>query len=193
MPTTASIQIIAFDSSSGWEAWLEENHASLDGVWLRIFKKNSGQPTVSYAEALDGALCYGWIDGQRNSHDAQSYLQKFTPRRPQSVWSKINTGHIERLVKMGRMKPSGLAAVAASQRDGRWQAAYDSPSKAVIPKDFLEELSENKKAKAFFATLNKANLYSIAWRLQTAKKPETRERRMEAIPEMLAKGKRFHG
>lgn len=191
--TTTNAQIVSFESASEWAAWLEKNHASASGVWLRFFKKDSGQPTVSYAEALDGALCYGWIDGLKRSHDTVSWIQKFTPRRPKSVWSKINTGHVERLNKLGKMKPAGLAAVEAAKRDGRWQAAYDSPSKAAILEDFLKALSKSRKAKAFFETLNKTNLYSIAWRLQTARKPETRERRMKAILEMLAKGKKFHG
>ena len=121
-----------------------------------------------------------------------SWLQRFTPRRPKSVWSKINTGHVARLHKLKKMKPAGLAAVEAAKSDGRWAAAYDSPGKVVIPKDFLDQLDKNKKAKTFFGTLNKTNLYSIVWRLQTARKPETRERRMKAILAMLAKGEKFH-
>jgi uncharacterized protein YdeI (YjbR/CyaY-like superfamily) len=185
--------IISFTSPAEWDGWLAENHAKSNGVWLRIFKKDSGHATISYAEALDEALCHGWIDGQRKSHDALSWLQKFTPRRPKSLWSKINQGHVARLHKLKKMKPAGLAAVEAAKRDGRWQAAYDSPGKAAVPKDFLDQLGKNKKAKAFFETLNKTNLYSIAWRLQTARKPETRERRMNAILAMLARGEKFHG
>ena len=191
-PTT-SLPIVAFESAAGWEAWLEDNHGKIDGVWLRIFKKDSGKRTVTYAEALDGALCYGWIDGLKKSHDPESWIQKFTPRRAKSLWSRINRGHVERLSKRGRMKPAGLAAVAAARRDGRWAAAYDSPSKAVIPRDFLQELSKNRKAEAFFETLDKTNRYSIAWRLQSAYQPKTRERRMKAILAMLATGKKFHG
>ena len=185
--------IIAFKAPAEWEAWLEENHAGSKGVWLRIYKKDSGRATVAYAEALDEALCHGWIDGQRKPFDAASYLVKFTPRRPKSLWSKINQGHIARLHKLKKMKPAGLAAVAAAKQDGRWQAAYDPPGKAKIPQDFLDQLAKNKQAKAFFETLNKTNLFSIAWRLQTAIKPETRERRMKAIIAMLAKGEKFHG
>jgi uncharacterized protein YdeI (YjbR/CyaY-like superfamily) len=186
-------QILSFASSSRWEGWLEKHHARSDGMWLRIFKKDSGKRTVSYAEALDAALCYGWIDGQKKSHDAVSWIQKFTPRRPKSSWSRTNTEHVARLHKSGKMKPAGLVAVEAAKRDGRWHTAYDSPSKAVIPADFIKALGKNRKATAFFETLNKTNLYSIVWRLQTARKPETRERRMTAILEMLAKGRKFHG
>ena len=188
----ATYQIISFTSAAEWETWLDANHARVDGVWLRMFRKDSGKPTVTYAEALDAALCYGWIDGLRKSHDAESFIQKFTPRRPRSLWSKVNTGHVERLHQAGKMKPAGVAAVEAAKKDGRWQAAYDSPGKAAVPPDFLRALARNKKAKAFFATLNKTNLYSITWRLQTARKPETRLRRIYAIIEMLAAGKKFH-
>jgi uncharacterized protein YdeI (YjbR/CyaY-like superfamily) len=187
-----NLPIISFASPAEWDAWLTENHAKSNGVWLQIFKKDSGRQTISYAEALDEALCHGWIDGQRKSYDAASWLQRFTPRRPKSIWSKINTGHVARLHKSKKMKPAGLEAVAAAKSDGRWAAAYDSPGKVVIPKDFLNQLGKNKKAKAFFGTLNKINLYSITWRLQTARKPETRERRMKAILAMLARGEKFH-
>jgi uncharacterized protein YdeI (YjbR/CyaY-like superfamily) len=189
----ANREIVSFLSATEWESWLDKHHAKSEGVWLRLFKKGSGHKTITYAEALDGALCHGWIDGQVRSHDEVSWLQKYTPRRPKSIWSKINTGHVERLVKLKKMKPAGLAAVEAAKRDGRWSAAYDSSSKASIPKEFIERLSKNKKAKLFFESLNKTNLYSISWRLQTAKKPETRERRMKVILEMMAKGKKFHG
>ena len=190
--TKSNLPILSFATPAEWDVWLDKNHAKSNGVWLRIFKKVSGHKSISYAEALDEALCHGWIDGQRKSYDAVSWLQRFTPRRPKSVWSKINTGHVARLHKLEKMKPAGLAAVAAAKQDGRWQAAYDSPGKAIIPKDFLDQLGKNKNAKAFFPTLNKTNLYSIAWRLQTARKPETRERRMKTILAMLAKGKKFH-
>jgi uncharacterized protein YdeI (YjbR/CyaY-like superfamily) len=186
------LPILSFTSPAEWDAWLVENHATSTGVWLKFFKKASGRQTFSYAEALDEALCHGWIDGQRKPFDAASYLVKFTPRRPKSLWSKINQGHVTRLHKLKKMKPAGLAAVEAAKADGRWQAAYDSPGKATVPKDFLDLLAKNKKAKAFFETLNKTNLYSIAWRLQTAKKPETRERRMKAILQRLARGEKFH-
>jgi uncharacterized protein YdeI (YjbR/CyaY-like superfamily) len=186
------LPVISFTSLDDWEAWLEKNHAGCSGIWLRIYKKGSGVKSVSYPEALDGALCFGWIDGLKRPFDSKSWIQRFTPRRPKSLWSKINTGHVERLTGIGKIRPAGLAAIEAAKKDGRWHVAYHSPGKAAIPKDFLAALSKNKKAKVFFETLNKTNLYSIAWRLQTAKKPATRERRMTAILDMLAKEKKFH-
>jgi uncharacterized protein YdeI (YjbR/CyaY-like superfamily) len=185
-------EILCFRSSSAFRKWLATNHRQSDGIWLRIFKKNSGERTVSYAEALDEALCFGWIDGQKQSHDEVSWRQRFTPRRPKSGWSKINTQHAERLIQAGRMKAAGLAQIEAAKKDGRWTAAYDSPSKATFPDDFLAALRRNKKAQAFFESLNKANRYAIAYRLQTAKKPETRQRRMETILAMLARSEAFH-
>lgn len=172
--------------------WLAANHDQSDGIWLRIFKKDSGELSVTYAEALDEALCFGWIDGQKQRHDDLSWRQRFTPRRPKSGWSKINTQHAERLTQAGRMKTPGHAAIDAAKKDGRWTAAYDSPSKATVPKDFLAALRKNKKARTFFESLNRANLYAIAYRLQTAKKPETKQRRMETILAKLAKGEAFH-
>ncbi len=143
-------------------------------------------------EAVEEALCHGWIDGQAKSGDAKSYVQRFTPRRAKSIWSKINTQRVELLTKAGRMKRAGLDAVAAAKEDGRWNAAYDSAKTATIPADFLNELSRDAGAHAFFKTLNRTNLYAISWRLQTAKKPETRARRMEAILGMMKQGKKFH-
>jgi uncharacterized protein YdeI (YjbR/CyaY-like superfamily) len=182
----------AFKSSAEFRQWLEQNHARSSGIWLRIFKKASKEESLTYAEALDQALCYGWIDGQKKPLDAQSWLQKFTPRRPTSGWSKINTGHVARLIKAGAMTGAGLKAVEAAKADGRWQAAYASSRSASPPEDFLMELGKNKKAKAFFETLNKANVYAIVYRLQTAKKPEARERRLKTILAMMAQGKKFH-
>jgi uncharacterized protein YdeI (YjbR/CyaY-like superfamily) len=186
------LPVIVAASPVAWEKWLGKNHTKSDGIWLRIYKKDSEVKTVSYAEALEGALCHGWIDGQKKSYDAMSFLQKFTPRRARSVWSKINTQHVERLTKLGRMKAAGLEAVVAAKGDGRWAQAYDSARTADVPQDFLKELSRYAGATAFFKTLNGTNVYSIVWRLQTAKKPETRARRLKAICEMLAKGEKFH-
>ena len=185
--------MLRFKSSADFREWLERHHAASDGLWLRIFKKGSGEKTVTYAEALDQALCYGWIDGQLKPLDAQSWLRKFTPRRPRSGWSKLNTQHVERLTKAGAMTPAGLQAVQTAEADGRWKGAYASPRNALPPEDFLKRLARNKQAKAFFETLNKANVYAIVYRLQTAKKPETREKRMQAILAMMTLGKRFHG
>jgi uncharacterized protein YdeI (YjbR/CyaY-like superfamily) len=185
--------ILGFKSSAAFRRWLEKNHAESDGVWVRFFKKASREKSMTRTEALDQALCYGWIDGQAKPYDELSWLQKFTPRRPRSGWSKINTQHVERLTKAGVMAPAGLAAVEAAKADGRWKDAYDSPRNARPPADFLKALAKNKKAEAFFKTLNKANVYAIVYRLQTAKKPETRQKRMELILAMMTEGRRFHG
>ena len=186
-----TIPTIEFKTSDAFENWLIKNHDNSIGFWLKIFKKDSGEKTISYAEALDVALCYGWIDGQKKAYDEQAYLQKFCPRREKSIWSKINIGHVERLINEGRMKPGGLKAVEKAKANGNWEKAYDSPSKMTIPEDFLKELSKNKKAETFFMSLNKTNLFSIGFRLQTAKKQETREKRMREIIEKLAKGEKF--
>jgi uncharacterized protein YdeI (YjbR/CyaY-like superfamily) len=190
--TKVDIPTLSFGSASAWEEWLAANHAASDGIWLRIFHKESGEATVTYAEALDEALCYGWIDGQKNKFDKDSWVQKFTPRRARSIWSKRNIEHIERLTSENRMKTAGLKAFEDARKDGRLAAAYDSPSNAETPDDFLKLLEKNKKAKAFFESLNKTNKYAITWRLQTAKKPETREKRMNVILEMLSNGQKFH-
>lgn len=187
-----TIPFIEFETAEAFETWLLENHDNSNGLWLKIFKKNSGKKTISYAEALDVALCYGWIDGQKQAHDEQAWLQKFCPRRAKSIWSKINIGHVERLINERRMRPAGLQAVERAKADGSWEKSYDSPTQMTIPEDFLKELSKNKKAEAFFMGLNKTNLFAIGFRLQTAKKQETREKRMKEIIEMLAKGEKFH-
>lgn len=186
------MEIVHFPSSSDFRRWLEKNYALSQGVWLRIFKKDAAEISLTYAEALDQALCYGWIDGQKKPHDSQSWLQKFTPRRPKSGWSEINTEHVERLAKAGMMTPAGIAAVEAAKADGRWESAYASFKNATPPEDFLKALSKNKKAEEFFKTLNKTNVYSIVYRLETAKKPETRAKRMDEILAMMAEGKKFH-
>lgn len=190
--STRKREILSFSSPAEFRKWLAANYRDSDGIWLRICKKDSAEPSVTYAEALDEALCFGWIDGQKQRHGDFSWLQGFTPRRPKSGWSKINTQHAERLIEAGRMKPAGHSEIAAAKQDGRWTAAYDSPSNATFPEDFMAALRRNERAKAFFDSLNKANLYAIAYRLQTAKKPETRQKRMEMILAMLAAGKAFH-
>jgi uncharacterized protein YdeI (YjbR/CyaY-like superfamily) len=191
--TKIDLPIISFKSLKEWASWLARNHAASTGIWLRLFKKDSGVVSVTYAGALDEALCYGWIDGQLDKYDEKSWLRKFTPRRPKSIWSRKNMEHVKRLTAAGKMKPAGLKEVEAAKKDGRWKRAYDSPSAMQVPEDFLKALAKHQKAKAFFETLNKANTYAIAWRLQTAKKPETRAKRMQAILEMLARGEKFHG
>ena len=171
---------------------MAKEHTRAPGLLLRIYKKASGVPSVTYAEALDQALCFGWIDGQKQPYDANSWVQKLTPRRAKGSWSKINVGHVDRLIREGQMTPAGLKEVEAAKSDGRWAAAYDSPANATVPPEFVKELARNAKAKQFYATLNKANLYSIAYRLQTARRPETRIKRMKLIIEMLARGEKFH-
>lgn len=182
----------AFPSLARWEKWLDKNHATAPGIWIRFYKKDSGIKTVSYDEALDAALCYGWIDGQLKSLDEVSWLRKFSPRGPKSMWSKRNIAHVERLTAAGRMRASGLEAVNQAKKDGRWEQSYDAPSQMEVPEDFRKALAGNKKALAFFEALNKANKYAIAWRLQTAKKPETRQRRMEKLLAMMAAGEKLH-
>jgi uncharacterized protein YdeI (YjbR/CyaY-like superfamily) len=186
------MEVLSFRSSAEFRSWLKKNHGESSGIWLRIWKINSGTPSVSYAEALDEALCFGWIDSQKKGYDRRSWLQKFTPRKSRSRWSKKNTEYAERLIKAGKMMPAGLREVKQAKRDGRWRTAYDSPRTAELPEDFLKELAKNTKAKAFFATLNKTNLFSISYRLQTAKKPETRKRRIKSIIAMLASERTFH-
>lgn len=186
-------ETMAFKTPTAFRKWLVAHKDETAGIWLRFFKKASGEKTISYLEALDEALCFGWIDGQVKPFDERSWIQRFTPRRPRSGWSKRNTQFAERLIAEGRMMPEGLLQIEAAKTDGRWAAAYDSPRNAVPPEDFLRALEKHKKAKAFFGTLNKANVYAIVYRLQTAKKPETRERRMKAILEMLKRGEKYHG
>jgi uncharacterized protein YdeI (YjbR/CyaY-like superfamily) len=184
--------IIAFASAGEFSRWLEQHHADHPGIWLRIYEKATGRPTVTYAEALDIALCHGWIDGQRQRGDEETFLQKFTSRRPRSMWSKINVGHVERLTRAGHMKPAGIAAVEAAKADGRWERAYSSFSSAELPADFMEALEKFPKAAAFFNTLSKTNRYAILFRLQTAKRPETRTRRLINCIAMLKRGETFH-
>jgi uncharacterized protein YdeI (YjbR/CyaY-like superfamily) len=188
----AELPIMPFKHQKAWSAWLDKNHAKSPGVWLQIAKKDSGVDSVTYDEAVESALCYGWIDGQKKSHDAASWLQKFTPRGAKSIWSKINREKAERLIREGDMKPAGLAAVDSAKRDGRWEAAYDSHTTATVSEDFQTELDRSPQAKAFFATLNSANRYAILWRIQTAKKAETRAKRIQQYIAMLERGEKIH-
>lgn len=186
-------EIMSFKSLEEWEEWLARNHDNSPGIWLKFAKKGSGVSSVSREEALEAALCYGWIDGQGDKLDEKHWLVKYTPRGKKSTWSKRNRDIIEKLTREGRMQPSGLRKVEEAKSDGRWDEAYDSPANMTMPEDFLKELSKDRKAEAFFKALNKANTYAIAWRLRTARKPETRERRMKAILEMMRKGEKLHG
>ena len=192
MTTSKTIQIRAFATQQKWREWLEKNHSKSDGLWLRIFKKDSAKKTVTHDEALDEALCFGWIDGQRNKHDEISFLQKFTPRRARSIWSKRNQEKTAKLIKEGRMTAAGLAEIERARKDGRWDRAYDSPKDMEAPADFLKELKKNRKAYEFFKTLNKTNKFAIAFRLHNAKRPETRERRMKDFLARMERGEKFH-
>jgi uncharacterized protein YdeI (YjbR/CyaY-like superfamily) len=188
----AEAPIREFKNLKLWAAWLKNNHQTANEVWVRFFKKASSVQSVSYSEALDEALCWGWIDGHLKAGDSKSWLRRFTPRIQNSRWSKRNCEHVERLIATGRMRSQGIAQVEAAKADGRWKQAYSPPSEARVPSDFLRELKKDKIAEAFFKTLNKANLYAIVYRLETAKKPETRERRFNQILAMMKDGKKFH-
>lgn len=181
----ADTPILQFRHQQAWAAWLDKNHAASPGVWLRLAKKASAVPSVSYSEAIDAALCYGWIDGQKKSHSEHTWLQKFTPRGKRSIWSKINRQKALTLIKSGRMKPAGLREIERAKKDGRWRAAYDSQSRATAPDDFQAALDRNKRAKTFFATLNGRNRYAVLFRIHTAKKAETRAKRIQQFVKML--------
>jgi uncharacterized protein YdeI (YjbR/CyaY-like superfamily) len=184
--------IILFETQQAWADWLEAQPAGTPGIWIKLAKASSGVQSITYAEALEVALCYGWIDGQKKGFDAHFWLQKFTPRRAKSIWSKVNRAKAEALIANGLMKPSGLLQVEGAKQDGRWEAAYDSQARIGIPADFQAALDQNPAAQAFFATLNKANSYAFLFRIQTAKKAETRARNIEKFIDMLARGEKFH-
>ena len=191
MTKLTELPTLPFESKKKFADWLVKNHDKSAGVWLKLAKKATGIRTVTYTEALDVALCYGWIDGQKGSFDKQYFLQKFTPRRSKSIWSKINVEKVEHLIASGKMKPSGLKAVEAAKQDGRWTAAYSSPKNIVVPEDFQSALSKNKKAKTFFESLTGSKRYSFLFRIETAKKAETRMKRILQFVEMLEKGETF--
>jgi uncharacterized protein YdeI (YjbR/CyaY-like superfamily) len=184
--------ILQFDDQAAWAQWLEQNHANSQGVRLKLAKKGSGITTVTYGEALEEALCYGWIDGQVGRFDESFYLQRFTPRRPRSMWSANNCVKVERLIIEGRMKASGLKAIEAAKADGRWDAAYPAQSEASVPDDLQRALDENPEARAFFDTLSSQNRFAILFRLHGAKRPETRAKRIAQYVAMLADGRTFH-
>lgn len=181
-----------FDSQAAWEAWLDENHDSATGLWLKIAKKASDVTSVSYAEALDVGLCYGWIDGQRKKLDDDFYLQRYTPRRKTSKWSRINRDKVTELIAQGRMQPSGLVEIEKAKADGRWEQAYESQSNITIPDDFQAALDKNPDAQAFFDQLNKTNRYAFLYRLATVKKEATRQRNIEKFIMMLNANEKFH-
>ena len=186
------LPILPFENKKKWADWLAKQHDKSTGVWLKLAKKTAGIPSITYEEALDVALCYGWIDGQKGSFDEHYWLQRFTPRGPKSIWSKINTEKAERLIASAEMKPAGLKAVEAAKQDGRWDVAYSSQKNSSIPEDFQAALDKNKKAKAFFATLKSAERYSFLFRIHHAKKPETRATHIQKFVEMLKSGEKFH-
>jgi uncharacterized protein YdeI (YjbR/CyaY-like superfamily) len=179
---------LSFKSSRAFRSWLSKHHAKSDGFWMRIFKKTSGEKTITYNEAVDQALCFGWIDGQKKPFDEISWLQKFTPRRPRSPWSKINTERVARLIDAGEMTEHGMRQVDAAKRDGRWDRAYSAQREAVPPDDLIAALGKNKKAQAFFEQLTRSEVYVIVYRLQAAKRPETRAKRLKQTLENLAAG-----
>ena len=182
-----------FATRSDLEAWLGDNHSSSPGIWLKIAKKGSGVGSVDYAEALELALCFGWIDSQKRGLDESFFLQRFTPRRPRGKWSQINRTKAEELIAAGEMRAAGLAEVEAAKADGRWDAAYAGQRAATVPDDLSEELDRNRAAREFFDSLDAANRYAILYRLQEAKKPETRERRLRKFVAMLERGEKIHG
>jgi uncharacterized protein YdeI (YjbR/CyaY-like superfamily) len=187
------LPVLLFASKEGLEAWLVENHAGVEGLWLKIAKKGSGVESVNYAEALELALCFGWIDSQKRGFDESFFLQRFTPRRPRGKWSQINRAKAEELIAAGAMRPAGLSEVEAAKADGRWDAAYAGQRAATVPDDLRQELDRNKAAGEFFARLDSANRYAILYRLQEAKKPETREKRLRKFITMLERGEKIHG
>ena len=188
----SELKVKLFKNKEDWAAWLEKNQAMSPGRWLRIAKKAADIKSVTYAEALEVALCYGWIDGQKKSSDEFNWLQKFTPRGARSIWSAINREKAGELIRNGQMKPAGLKAIERAKQYGQWAAAYDSQSKITLPDDFQTELDKNANAKAFFTTLNSVNRYAILFRLQTARKPETRAKRMRQFIDMLEKHEKLH-
>jgi uncharacterized protein YdeI (YjbR/CyaY-like superfamily) len=181
-----------FKRREDWEAWLAKHFNSCAGLWVRFARKSASLKTVSYQEALEVALCYGWIDGQAQKFDEESWVQKFTPRRAKSIWSKINRTRALALIKDGRMRPAGLAAIQSARENGRWDAAYDSHRTAAPPDDFQKALDKNPKARAFFKTLNSQNRYSVLFRIQTAGKVETRKKRIDKFVQMLAKQEKLY-
>lgn len=187
-----ALPTLAFATQSDWEAWLDEHHADTAGLWLKIAKQAAGKPSVTYAEALESALCYGWIDGQKASLDDEHWLQKFTPRRARSGWSRVNREKATALIAAGRMRPAGLNEVERAKADGRWEAAYDSQRAITVPADLERALDADPEAKAFFATLDSHNRYAVLYRIQTAKKPETRAARIQTFVEMLAQRRKLY-
>ncbi len=192
MKNAADLPILSFETQAGWEAWLEEHHADSKGIWLKIAKKGTNIPSVDYPQALESAICYGWIDGQKAALDEAYWLQKFTPRGPKSRWSKLNRDKAQALIAAGKMQPAGLKQVELAQADGRWERAYASQSQITVPSDLQSELDKNPAARDFFDTLDSRNRYAILYRIQTAKKPQTRAARISRFVEMLSKNQKIY-
>jgi uncharacterized protein YdeI (YjbR/CyaY-like superfamily) len=192
MGSDDGLPTLAFASAAAWERWLAENHTASEGVWIRIAKKDVDIKSVRYPEVLDSALCFGWIDGRREALDDRHFLQRFTPRRPRSRWSRINREKAEQLIAHGRIRPAGRAEVERAKRDGRWAAAYEGQRNSTVPDDLQRELDSRPKAQAFFAELSSQNRYAIIYRLHDAKKPETRARRLATFVAMLEAGEAIH-
>ena len=191
MTPADGLPIVTFSSASEWEAWLQDNPEA-DGVWIKIAKKSTPVESVRYPEVLESALCFGWIDGRREAHDDDYFLQRFTPRRARSRWSRVNRDTVERLAAEGRMRPAGLAEIERAKADGRWEAAYESQRTIAVPDDLQRELDARPGAAAFFAQLSSQNRYAILYRLHDAKRPETRARRLAQFVEMLERGETLH-
>jgi len=195
MPTPDTfdgLPILYFARPQEWANWLAAHHNTAVGVWLQLVKKAAARSSISYDEALEEALCYGWIDSQKRSYDDESWLQRFTPRKARSSWSKVNREKAEKLIANGRMQPAGLQEVDRAKADGRWTSAYDSQSTSDMPPDFQAELNAHPEAAAFYETLNSRNRYAILHRIQTAKKAETRARRIQQFVEMLEKQEKLY-
>jgi uncharacterized protein YdeI (YjbR/CyaY-like superfamily) len=186
------LPVMSFESAQAWDAWLSAHHAGSPGLWLKIPKKGSAAQGVSYSDALDVALCHGWIDGQKGRHDDVYWLQRFTPRKPGSNWSKINTERAAALIESGRMRPAGLQEVERARADGRWERAYQSQSRITVPDDLAAALAANPRAREFFATLDGANRYAVLYRIASAKRPETRAKRIGTFVAMLSEHKKIH-
>jgi uncharacterized protein YdeI (YjbR/CyaY-like superfamily) len=185
-------EIVEFQSASQWDKWLAENSSKSKGIWIRFFRKASDVSSINTSDALDGALCYGWITGQARPYDERSWLGRFVPRRPKSIWSKVNTKRAEKLIGQGRMKSAGLKQVEEAKRDGRWDRAYSPPSTAKLPEDFIKALQKNKEADAFFRTLDRANIYSVVFRLENAKNEESRSLKIRQMIMKFERGEKFH-
>ena len=192
MKTRDSLPVIAFSSRAKWKAWLAKHHSTSSGLWLEIAKKSSAIDSVSYAEAIEVALCFGWIDGQKAAADDDHWLQRFTPRGSRSRWSKINRAKATDLIERGEMKAAGLREVEAAKADGRWEAAYAGQRTMTVPNDLRDALKRNARARAFFETLDSANRYAVLYRIHDAKKPETRAARIEKFVQMLAEHRTIH-